>query len=129
MLKKTALSLFGLVVMLICFNPPQAHAGVVVSFGAVYPRPVYVRPYWYVAPVPFVAYRPAPYFYSPAYVRPGWGYRPGFYANPHFAPLGCAVRGSTRKRGLVVGPAERTAQGWWADWAGLIPYAMSAASS
>src|SRR6266404_1154477 len=33
MLKKTALSLFGLVVMLICFNPPQAHAGVVVSFG------------------------------------------------------------------------------------------------
>ena len=31
MLKKTALSLFGLVVMLICFNPPQAHAGVVVS--------------------------------------------------------------------------------------------------
>jgi hypothetical protein len=33
MLKKTALSLFGLAVMLICFNPPQAHAGVVVSFG------------------------------------------------------------------------------------------------
>ena len=75
MLKKTALSLFGLVVMLICFNPPQAHAGVVVSFGAVYPRPVYVRPYRYVAPVPFVAYRPAPYFYAPTYVRPGWGYR------------------------------------------------------
>jgi hypothetical protein len=91
MLKKTALSLFGLVVMLICINPPQAHAGVVVSFGAVYPRPVYVRPYRYVAPVPFVAYRPDPYFYAPSsyaptYVRPGWGYRPGFYANPHFAP-------------------------------------------
>ena len=64
MLKKTALSLFGLVVMLICFNPPQAHAGVVVSFGPVYPRPVYVRPYRYVAPVPYVAYRPAPYFYG-----------------------------------------------------------------
>ena len=47
MLKKTALSLFGLVVMLVCFNPPQAHAGVVVSFGPVFPRPVYVRPYGY----------------------------------------------------------------------------------
>ena len=33
MLKKTALSLFGLVVMLICFNPPQAHAGVVIARG------------------------------------------------------------------------------------------------
>jgi hypothetical protein len=86
MLKKTALSLFGLAVMLICFNPPQAHAGVVVSFGAVYPRPVYVRPYAYVAPVPYVAYRPGPYFYGPSYVRPGWGYRPGFYENRHFAP-------------------------------------------
>jgi hypothetical protein len=74
MLKKTALSLFGLAVMLICFNPPQADAGVVVSFGSVYPRPVYVRPYRYVAPVPYVAYRPDPYFYAPTYVRPGWGY-------------------------------------------------------
>ena len=72
MLKKSALSLFGLVVMLICFNPAQAHAGVVVSIGPVYPRPVYVRPYAYVAPVPYVAYRPAPYFYGPTYVRPGW---------------------------------------------------------
>ena len=73
MLKKTALSLFGLVAMLICFNPPQAHAGVVVSFGPVYPRPVYVRPYRYVAPVPFVAYRPAPYFLCdrPMFVRAG----------------------------------------------------------
>jgi hypothetical protein len=84
MLKKTALSMFGLVVMLICFNPPQAHAGVVVSFGAVYPRPVYVRPYAYVAPVPYVAYGSAPYFYGPTCVRPGWGYRPGFYENRHF---------------------------------------------
>src|SRR5258708_30665074 len=84
MLKKTALSMFGLVVMLICFNPPQAHARVVVSFGAVYPRPVYVRPYAYVAPVPYVAYRPAPYFYGPTSVRPGWGYRSGFYEHRHF---------------------------------------------
>jgi len=84
MLKKTALSLFGLAVMLICFNPPQAHAGVVVSIGPTYPRPVYVRPYRYVAPVPYVAYRPAP-FYAPTYVRPGWGYRPGFYA-PRYVP-------------------------------------------
>jgi hypothetical protein len=86
MLKKTALSLFGLVVMLICFNPPQARAGVVVTFGPVYPRPVYVRPYRYVAPVPFVAYRPGPYFFGPSYVRPGWDYRPGFYENRYFAP-------------------------------------------
>src|SRR5450432_457424 len=86
MLKKTALSLFGLVVMLICINPPQAHAGVVVSFGPVYRRPYYVSPYRYVAPVPYVAYQPAPYYYAPAYVRPGWGYRPGFYANPYFVP-------------------------------------------
>ncbi len=84
MLKKTALSLFGLAVMLICFNPPQAHAGVVISVGPSYPRPVYVRPYRYVAPVPYVAYRPAPYFYAPTYVRPGWGYRPGFYDNRRF---------------------------------------------
>ena len=60
MLKKTALSLFGLVAMLIFVNPPQAHAGVVIAIGPAYPRPVYVRPYRYVAPVPFVAYRPAP---------------------------------------------------------------------
>ena len=60
MLKKTALSLFGLVAMLIFINPPQAHAGVVIAIGPAYPRPVYVRPYRYVAPVPFVAYRPAP---------------------------------------------------------------------
>ena len=86
MLKKTALSLFGLVVMLICINPPQANAGVVVSFGPVYRRPYYVSPYRYVAPVPYVAYQADPYFYAPAYVRPGWGYRPGFYANPHFGP-------------------------------------------
>ena len=90
MLKKTALSLFGLVAMLIFVNPPQAHAGVVIAIGPAYPRPVYVRPYRYVAPVPFVAYRPAPLFYGPTYVRPyvrpGWGYRPGFYARPYIAP-------------------------------------------
>ena len=40
-LKKTALSLFGFAVMLICVNPPKANAGVVVSIGGpVYPRPV-----------------------------------------------------------------------------------------
>ena len=90
MLKKTALSLFGLVAMLIFVNPPQAHAGVVIAIGPAYPRPVYVRPYRYVAPVPYVAYRPAPYYtpgvYAPVYVRPGWGYRPGFYARPYIAP-------------------------------------------
>ena len=86
MLKKTALSLFGLVVMLIALNPPQAHAGVVVAFGPVYPRPFYVRRYRYVAPLPYVAYRPDPYFYAPASIRPGWGYRPGFYAHPYCAP-------------------------------------------
>jgi hypothetical protein len=86
MLKKIAIPLFGLVVMLICLNPPQAHAGVVVSFGPAYPRPVYVRPYAYVAPVPFVAYQPGPYYYGPTYVRPGWGYRPGFYGRTYIAP-------------------------------------------
>jgi hypothetical protein len=86
-LKRTALSLFGLAVMLLCVNPPKANAGVVVSIGGpVYPRPVYVRPYRYVAPVPYIAYRPDPYFYGPTYIRPGWGYRPGFYENRHFVP-------------------------------------------
>jgi hypothetical protein len=85
MLKKTALSLFGFVVMLLCINPPQAHAGVVVSIGPVFPRPVYVRPYAYVAPGPYVAYR-APYYCPPTYVRPGWGYRAGFYGRPYVAP-------------------------------------------
>jgi len=75
MLKKVALSLFGLMVMLVGLNPPQAHAGVVVSLGPVYPRPVYVRPYPYVAPVPYVAYGPNPYAYGPVYVRPDYGYR------------------------------------------------------
>ena len=76
-LKKAALSLFGLAVVLICINPPQAHAGVVVAIGGpVYPRPVYVRPY-YVAP-PYVAYAPRPYANGPVFVRPGFGY-PGYY--------------------------------------------------
>jgi hypothetical protein len=85
MLKKTALSLFGLAVMLICLNPPQAHAGVVVSLGPVYGRPVYVRPYPYVAPVPYVAYAPSPYAYGPTYVRPGYGY-PGYYRHEYWGP-------------------------------------------
>ena len=86
-LKKTALSLFGLAVMLVCINPPQAHAGVVVSIGPTYPHPVYARPYAYVAP-PYVAYAPRPY-YGPVYVRPGFGYsgyyRPE-YRRGYFAP-------------------------------------------
>jgi hypothetical protein len=88
MLKKTALSLFGLVVMLICINPPQAHAGVVIALGPTYPRPVYVRPYGYVAPPPYYAYGPNPYVYGPVYVRPHWDYpgyyRPGFVVRPGF---------------------------------------------
>ena len=101
MLKKTALSLFGLVAMLIFVNPPQAHAGVVIAIGPAYPRPVYVRPYRYVAPVPFVAYRPAPLFYGPTYVRPGWGYRPGFLRTAVYRAAICAsrVRGSAVRTG------------------------------
>jgi hypothetical protein len=91
MLKKTALSLFGLVAMMIGFSTTQAHAGVVVEFGPTYGRPVYVRPYRYVAPVPYVAYRPDPYFYgpsfyAPSYVRPSWRYRRDFYENRYYAP-------------------------------------------
>ena len=37
MLKKTALSLFGLAAMLICFNPPKANAGVIVATRASLP--------------------------------------------------------------------------------------------
>ena len=92
MLKKTALSLFGLAVMLVCINPPKVNAGVVVALGPVYPRPVYVRPYRYVAPSPYIVYRPNPYVYRPVYVRPGWGYRPGFYRNGYWVPRGYAHR-------------------------------------
>ncbi len=73
MLKKTALSLFGLVVMLICINPPQAHAGVVIALGPTYPRPVYVRPYPYVAPAPYVAYGPGPYCLRTGVCSPALG--------------------------------------------------------
>ena len=83
MLKKTALSLFGLVVMLICINPPQAHAGVVIALGPTYPRPVHVRPYGYVAPPPYFAYGPNPY--GPVYVRPRWDY-PGYYRRDYVRP-------------------------------------------
>jgi hypothetical protein len=89
MLKKSALSLFGLAVMLICINPPQAHAGVVVAIGPVYPRPVYVRPYSYVAP-PYIAYAPGPYAYGPVFVRPSFGYpgyyRPNYYRSGYWGP-------------------------------------------
>ena len=90
MFKKTALSLFGLVVMLICINPPQAHAGVVIALGSVYPRPVYVRPYRHVAPPPYFAYGPSPYAYGPVFVRPGYGYpgdyRPNYYRPGYWGP-------------------------------------------
>ncbi len=90
MLKKAALSLFGLVVMLICINPPQAHAGIVVAIGSVYPHPVYVRPYQYVAPAPYFAYGPNPYAYGPVFVRPGFGYpgyyRPDYYRSGYWGP-------------------------------------------
>lgn len=89
MLKKTALSLFGLAVMLVCVNPPQASAGVIVALGPVYPHRVrvYAPPrYGYVAPRPFVVYRPNPYAYRPAYVYPSRVYRPGFYGPEYWAP-------------------------------------------
>jgi hypothetical protein len=85
MLKKAALSLFGLAVMLVCLNPPQAHAGVVIALGPVYPRPVYVHPYRYVAPPPYFAYGPGPYAYGPVFVRPGWGYS-GYYRPDYYRP-------------------------------------------
>lgn len=84
MLKKSAISLLGLVVLLICLNPPKASAGVVVGLGPVYPHPVRVyrpRPFVYAAPAPYIAYRPYPYVYAPAYVRPGWDRRPSFHAD------------------------------------------------
>ncbi|MGH9503314.1 MAG: hypothetical protein ACRD20_10745 [Terriglobales bacterium] len=84
MLKKSALWLFGLALMLVCLNPPKANAGVVVAFGPVNPYPVRVyrpRPYVYVAPQPYIAYGPSPYAYPPVYVHPDWRYRPGFYAD------------------------------------------------
>jgi hypothetical protein len=89
MLKKSALAIFGLAVMLVCLNPPKANAGVVVAFGPAYPAPVRVyrpQPFVYVAPQPYVVYRsyPYPYAYGPTYVRPGWGYRPGFYDHGRF---------------------------------------------
>jgi hypothetical protein len=93
MLRKTAFSLFGMVLMLACINPPQAHAGVFVSIGPVYPRPVYhyVRPYPHVAPPPFVAFAPTPYACGPVFVRPGWGY-PGYYRHDYWVPRRFARR-------------------------------------
>ena len=70
MLKKSALLLFGLAALLVTINPARANAEVVIALGSRYPRPVYVRPYRYVAPAPYVAYRPYPSAYAPAYVYP-----------------------------------------------------------
>ncbi len=99
MLKKTALSLFGLVVMLVCFNPPQAHAGVVVSFGPVFPRPVYVRPYAYAAPVPYVAYQPDPYFYAPNLCSDVCSSGLGLSSGLLWTPVYCSAVRASRVRG------------------------------
>jgi len=85
MLKKSALLLFGLAALLVTIAPTRANAEVVIALGSRYPRPVYVRPYRYVAPVPYVAYRPYPYAYAPGYVYPGPVFyprydRPGYWA-------------------------------------------------
>jgi hypothetical protein len=101
MLKKAALSLVGLAAMLVCINPPQAHAGVVVAIGGPgYPRPVYVRPYTYVAP-PYVAYAPRPYAYGPVFVRPGFGY-PGYYRPNYDQPGYWGPRGFEHRERVVV---------------------------
>lgn len=101
MLRKTTLSLFGLAVMLICINPPQAHAGVVVAIGGpVYPHPVYVRPYAYVAPPPYVAYAPRPYACRPVFVRPGFGY-PGYYRPNYYRPGYWGPRGFEHREFVV----------------------------
>ena len=100
MLKKTALSLFGLAVLLICIHPPQAHAGVVVAIGPIYPHPVYVRPYPYVAP-PYVAYAARPYAYGPVLVSPGFGY-PGYYRPNYYRPGFWGPRGFERRERVLV---------------------------
>jgi hypothetical protein len=105
MLRKTALSLFGLLVMLICINPPQAHAGVVVAIGPVYPHPAYVRPYAYVAP-PDVAYVPRPYVYGPVFARPGFGY-PSYYRPNYYRPGYWGPRGFERREYIVRRPYWR----------------------
>ena len=89
MLKKSALLLFGLAALLVTMTPPRASAEVVIALGSPYPRPVYVRPYWYVAPPPYIVYRPYPYTYAPGYVYPGRVfypryYRPGYWAERRF---------------------------------------------
>ncbi len=89
MLKKTALLVFGLAAMLVCINPPQASAGVIITLGPTYPRPVRVYappPYAYVAPGPYIAYRPYPYAYAPAYVYPGPAFYPRYYRHGYWVP-------------------------------------------
>src|SRR5215475_1755034 len=90
-MKKTSLVLVsGLAAILACAAVPKANAGVVVGFtvGApAYVAPVpaygYVAPGYigraYVAPRPYVAFRPVPPVYRRAYVAPG----PVFYQRWH----------------------------------------------
>jgi hypothetical protein len=98
MLRKTALSLFGLIVLAVCLNPPQANAGVIVAVGPVFPRPARIYPGpVYVAPSPYVAYRPYPYIYAPAYAYRGpllypRYYRPGYWAGRRFEHREFVVR-------------------------------------
>ncbi len=73
--------------MLICVNPPQAHAGVVVSIGGpvIRVRFTFVRiGMWRRCPMSPIG-RILTFMGRRMFV-PGWGYRPGFYENRHFAP-------------------------------------------
>jgi len=87
MLQKSALLLFGLAVLLVCINPPRANAGVIISIGPTYPRPVRVyAPPVYVLPNPYVAYRPYPYAYAPAYAYRGPVFYPNYYRPGYWTP-------------------------------------------
>ena len=81
MLKKSALLPFGLVLLVVCLNPPRANAGVLISIGPAYPRPVRVyAPPVYVVPSPYIGYRAYPYIHAPAYAYPG----PIFFPNHYY---------------------------------------------
>jgi len=100
MLKKTALAVFGLAIILTIITPAPAHAGVVVGVGVgigpVYARPAYAYPYAYpyaYGPGAYVGYYayPRPYVYSPAYVYRARPY--GYYHGPYLHPGRVAYRG------------------------------------
>lgn len=78
-MKKTSLLLvLGLAVILASAAAPKANAGVVVGVGVgvpvyVHPARVYVAPPYvapYIAPAPYVAFRPLPPVYRRAYIAP-----------------------------------------------------------